>query len=76
MNCGKAGCPELGLVSPGVGRLITPGFFVSALAPLLYALVIERFGDAAALWLSFLLAVGAFVAALVLALRFGPRNRA
>ncbi|WP_372398490.1 MFS transporter [Azospirillum sp. HJ39] len=59
-----------------VGRLITPGFFVSALAPLLYALVIERFGDAAALWLSFLLAVGAFVAALVLALRFGPRNRA
>ncbi|WP_245636707.1 MFS transporter [Azospirillum thiophilum] len=59
-----------------VGRLITPGFFVSALAPLLFALVIERFGDAAALWLSFLLAVAAFVASLVLALRFGPRRRA
>ncbi|PWC36150.1 transporter [Azospirillum sp. TSO35-2] len=53
-----------------VGRLITPGFFASALAPLLYALVIERFGDAAALWLSFLLAIGALAAALVLALRF------
>ncbi|HYF87994.1 MFS transporter [Azospirillum sp.] len=59
-----------------VGRLITPGFFVSALAPLVYALVIERFGDAAALWLSFLLAAGALAAALVLALRFGPGNRA
>ena len=59
-----------------VGRLITPGFFVSALAPLVYALVIERFGDAAALWLSFLLAAGALAAALVLALRFGTRNRA
>jgi hypothetical protein len=59
-----------------VGRLITPGFFVSALAPLVYALVIERFGDAAALWLSFLLAAGALAAALVLALRFGPDNRA
>lgn len=59
-----------------VGRLITPGFFVSALAPLVYALVIERFGDAAALWLSFLLAAGALAAALVLALRFGARNRA
>lgn len=59
-----------------VGRLITPGFFVSALAPLVYALVIERFGDAAALWLSFLLAAGALAAALVLALRFGTRDRA
>ncbi|CAO3443453.1 MFS transporter [Azospirillum largimobile] len=59
-----------------VGRLITPGFFISALAPLVYALVIERFGDAAALWLSFLLAAGALAAALVLALRFGARNRA
>ncbi|WP_247883673.1 MFS transporter [Azospirillum sp. B21] len=58
-----------------VGRLITPGFFVSALAPLVYALVIERFGDAAALWLSFVLAAGALAAALVLALRFGTRNR-
>lgn len=59
-----------------VGRLITPGFFVSALAPLLYALVIEHFGDTAALWMSFLLALGALAAALVLALRFGWRNRA
>ncbi|MCP1608583.1 putative MFS family arabinose efflux permease [Azospirillum lipoferum] len=59
-----------------VGRLITPGFFVSALAPLFYALVIEHFGDAAALWLSFLLALAALAAALVLALRFGGRNGA
>jgi hypothetical protein len=49
-----------------VGRLITPGFFVSALAPLLYALVIERLGDAAALWLSVGLAVPVLAAALVL----------
>ena len=35
-----------------VGRLLTPSFFLAALAPLLYALTIERFGDAAALYLS------------------------
>lgn len=53
-----------------VGALITPGFFVSALAPLLYAVVIERFGDGAALWLSFGLAVPTLGAALLLRRRF------
>ncbi len=56
-----------------VGRLITPGFFVSALAPLLYALVIERFGDAAALWLSLGLAAPTLAAALVLMWLYGRR---
>jgi hypothetical protein len=53
-----------------VGRLITPGFFVSALAPLLFAVVIERFGEAAALWLSLGLAAPTLAAALVLRARF------
>ncbi|WP_119421610.1 MFS transporter [Desertibaculum subflavum] len=35
-----------------VGRLLAPSFYLSALAPLAYALVIEHLGNAAALWLS------------------------
>ena len=46
-----------------VGRLITPSFYAAALAPLGYAAVIERFGEAAALHLSFALAAVAFAAA-------------
>lgn len=49
-----------------VGRLITPGFYVAALAPMLYAFVIERHGEAAALWLSLGCAVPVLVAALLL----------
>lgn len=35
-----------------VGRLLAPSFYLSALAPLAYALVIEHLGNAAALYLS------------------------
>ena len=35
-----------------VGRLIGPSFFLSACAPIVYAFIIERYGDAAALGLS------------------------
>lgn len=53
-----------------VGRLVTPGFFVSALAPLAYAVVIERFGAAAAVHLSIGLATLALAAATILRLAF------
>lgn len=49
-----------------VGRLITPGFYVAALAPMLYAFVIERYGEPAALWLSLGCAVPVLLAALLL----------
>jgi hypothetical protein len=35
-----------------VGRLLVPSFLLSAAAPLAYALIIERFGTRAALYLS------------------------
>lgn len=52
-----------------VGRLIAPGFYVSAAAPLVFALVMERFGAAAALPLSAVLGGLALGAAALL-----PRN--
>ncbi|WGF88462.1 MFS transporter [Marinivivus vitaminiproducens] len=55
-----------------VGWLITPSFFLAAAAPLGYALVIERWGPAAALHLSLAVALLTVAAALVLRLRFGP----
>lgn len=55
-----------------VGRLITPSFYASALAPLLYALVIERAGPAAALWLSVGIALVGLAAAVGLWRGFGP----
>ena len=58
-----------------VGQLITPGFLLSAAAPLAYVFVITRWGDLVALDLSVLLAGLAFLAALVLALRFAGRGR-
>lgn len=49
-----------------VGRLVTPSFYVSALAPLAYAVIIERAGEGAALLLSAALAaVGAGSAAIL-----------
>lgn len=59
-----------------VGRLLAPGFLLSAAAPLLYALLIERYGAAAALILSGALAATMLAAALALRLRFGrlPRS--
>nr|WP_249122912.1 MULTISPECIES: MFS transporter [unclassified Bradyrhizobium] len=60
------GTLPLMLFDPGsygalVGRLLVPGFIVSAAAPLAYAAVIGHFGEAGALWLS--VAVAAIVAA-------------
>jgi MFS family permease len=57
-----------------VGRLLIPSFVLSAGAPLLYAVVIERFGAAAALYLSIALAAATLLAAIALAVRFSPRR--
>lgn len=56
-----------------VGRLLVPSFVLSALAPVIYAAIIERFGDAAALHLSTSIAALTFAAALTLQLRFRRR---
>jgi hypothetical protein len=53
-----------------VGRLLMPSFFLSALGPLVYAFVIERLGEAAALYLSASLAGFSLAGALVLRVRF------
>lgn len=54
-----------------VGRLLVPSFFVSAAAPLAYAVVIERFGDAAALTMSLGIALVIVAAGTILYARFG-----
>lgn len=54
-----------------VGRLLAPGFVLSAAAPLAYALLIERFGPGAALLLSGTLASLMLIAAIALKRRFG-----
>lgn len=56
-----------------VGRLLAPSFFLSALAPLAYALVFEHLGARAALALS--AAVGALICLAALWLRLGSRAR-
>jgi MFS family permease len=53
-----------------VGRLLVPSFLLSAIAPLGFALVIERLGEAGALVLSILIALTTLGAALALRLRF------
>jgi len=58
-----------------VGRLLAPGFVLSAAAPLAYALLIERHGAAAALVLSGLLALAMLVAAILLRHRFSNLPR-
>jgi hypothetical protein len=55
-----------------VGRLIVPSFILPAAAPLIYAIVIDRFGEASALYLSTGLAVMTLVAAAMLKLLFPP----
>lgn len=55
-----------------VGRLLAPGFVVSAAAPLIYASVIDRFGEAGGLYLSLAAAGIAFAAAAWLAAAFRP----
>lgn len=49
-----------------VGRLIAPSFVFSAVAPVAYAFVIERFGDSGALYLSQAVAAIALLASLLL----------
>lgn len=49
------------------GRLLAPGFALAAAAPLIYALIIDRFGAAAGLWLS--VAAGAALLAASVELR-------
>lgn len=58
-----------------VGRLITPGFFLAAVAPVAYAAVIERFGEAAALTLSAGIGGAVFLASIALQLLFSGRER-
>lgn len=53
-----------------VGRLLAPSFYLSALAPLAYALVIEQFGESAALYLSAAIGAAILAAGFALRLRF------
>ena len=53
-----------------VGRLLVPSFLLAAVAPLGYAVVIERLGDIAALVLSVAIALTTLAAAAALKLRF------
>lgn len=53
-----------------VGRLLAPSFLLSAGAPLVFALVIEHFGAAAALYLSIALSAVTLLAAAILFIRF------
>jgi MFS family permease len=56
-----------------VGRLIGPSFYVSALAPAAFALIIERWGPAAALHLSTVIAALVFASSVWLWTAFGKR---
>ncbi len=58
-----------------VGKLLVPGFLLSAVAPIVYTIIIERFGEEAALILSAGLALIIFGAAVVLKMRFGQAKR-
>jgi hypothetical protein len=58
-----------------VGRLIAPSFILSAAAPLIYAFVMTRYGDAAALYLSAAAGIATLAAALYLKVRFGGPYR-
>ena len=55
-----------------VGRLIVPSFILPAAAPLLYAIIIDRLGNSAALYLSIGLAMMTLLAAVMLKVLF-PR---
>lgn len=52
------------------GRLVAPGFFLAAAAPVIYAAVIARLGEAAALVLSGVLALIILAAGVILQRRF------
>jgi len=75
------GTLPLVLFDPGrygaiTGRLLVPGFLCSAAAPVAYAAVIERWGEAAALWLSAGLAAATLAAAAALWAVSGPGRTA
>ncbi|MFT4183276.1 MAG: MFS transporter [Rhizobium sp.] len=57
-----------------VGRLIVPSFVLSAAAPVIYAVVIDRYGQAGALYLSAAISAVAVIAATMLRL-LGRRRR-
>lgn len=57
-----------------VGRLVAPGFVVSACAPVAYAALIERAGAGAAMALSLGVAALVLLASLALQWRFAPRR--
>lgn len=57
-----------------VGRLLIPSFILSAVAPLAFAFLIERFGETAALLACLALAAMTLASALLLSLQF-PRGR-
>jgi predicted MFS family arabinose efflux permease len=56
-----------------VGRLIVPSFILPAASPLIYAIVIDRLGNAGALYLSMALAIMTLLAAVMLKVLF-PRG--
>ncbi|MEN3348981.1 MAG: hypothetical protein V7632_2616 [Bradyrhizobium sp.] len=56
-----------------VGRLIVPSFILPAASPLIYAIVIDRLGNAGALYLSMGLAIMTLLAAVMLKVLF-PRG--
>ena len=58
-----------------VGRLVAPSFVLSAAAPIVYAWLIERFGEAAGLHLSIALAATTFAAGAALEIRFGRKRK-
>lgn len=56
-----------------VGKLLVPGFILPAAAPVAYALIIDRFESAGALYFSIGVALLAFASAALLTLKFGLR---
>lgn len=54
-----------------VGKLLVPGFLLSAVSPIIYTYVISHFGEQSALSLSLLLAFIIFILSLVLKTRYG-----
>ncbi|MCA1406243.1 hypothetical protein I6F26_17625 [Ensifer sp. IC3342] len=57
------------------GWMLAPAFFASALAPLLYAGIIESQGSGAALRFSLVLAFGTFVSAVLISQLYGQEAR-
>ena len=58
------------------GRLIAPSFYLSALSPAAYAVLIERYGAAVALQVATALSIAVLAASLVLWRRFAARPEA